>query len=243
MSYDRAITVFSPDGHLFQVEYANEAVKKGSCVVGVKGKEVVVLAVEKHAVPKLQDSRTIRKILKIDDKICLAFAGLNADARVLVNKTRIECQSYRLNYEDAPTVEYCSRFIARTQQKYTHRGGARPFGVSALVAGYNTDGIPELYQTDPSGTYYGWKACAIGNNFKTPLDLLEKKYAEDMSELDTVKLAIKALLEICEASTDNIELYVVDKKGGRFYSVAELEPLVKALDDTAERLAKLQAEK
>ena len=162
---------------------------------------------------------------------------------MLVNKTRIECQSYRLNYEDAPTVEYTSRFIARTQQKYTHRGGARPFGVSALVAGYNTDGVPELYQTDPSGTYYGWKACAIGNNFKTPLDLLEKKYEEGMSELDTVKLAIKALLEICEASTDNIELYVVDKKGGRFYTVDELKPLVAELDDTAERLAKLQAEK
>lgn len=243
MSYDRAITVFSPDGHLFQVEYANEAVKKGSCVVGVKGKDVVVLAVEKQVVPKLQDPRTIRKILKIDDNISLAFAGLNADARVLVNKTRIECQSYRLNYEVAPTVEYTSRFIARTQQKYTHRGGARPFGVSALVAGFNTDKKPELYQTDPSGTYYGWRACAIGNNFKTPLDLLEKKYKDDMSELDSVKLAIKALLEICEASTDNIELYVVDQNGGRFYSDTEMEPLIKELDDTAERLAKLQADK
>jgi len=246
MSYDRAITVFSPDGHLFQVEYANEAVKKGSCVVGVKGKDVVVLAVEKQVVPKLQDPRTIRKILRVDENISLAFAGLNADARVLVNKTRIECQSYRLNYEDAPTVEYVAKFIARTQQKYTHRGGARPFGISTLVAGYNTDGKPELYQTDPSGTYYGYRAVAIGNNFKTPMDLMEKKYEADMSELDSVKLAVKALLEICEASTNNIEVCVVDKnlpEGMRIMTEAELEPLVKELDDTEERLKKLQAEK
>ncbi|CAB3376013.1 Hypothetical predicted protein [Cloeon dipterum] len=195
--YDRAVTVFSPDGHLLQVEYAQEAVRKGSTAVGVRGKDVVVLGVEKKSVAKLQEERTVRKVCLLDDHIVMAFAGLTADARVLINRAQIECQSHKLTVEDPATLEYITR----------------PFGISCLLGGFDPDGTPRLYQTEPSGIYYEWKANATGHSAKTVLEFLEKYYTpeEVSSERGAVKLAIRALLEVVQSGLKNLEVAVMRK--------------------------------
>ncbi|KAI9631832.1 nucleophile aminohydrolase [Dioszegia hungarica] len=213
-SYDRALTVFSPDGHLFQVEYALEAVKRGTCAVGVRGNSVVVLGVEKKSALQLQDPRTVRKVAMLDDHVCIAFAGLTADGRILIDKARVECQSHRLTVEDPVSIEYITKHIAGIQQKYTQSGGVRPFGISTLIVGFDpNDKIPRLYMTEPSGIYSAWKACAVGRSSKTVREFLEKNYPEDLSRDDTIKLTIKSLLEVVQTGAKNIEISVMERYG------------------------------
>jgi len=238
--YDRAITVFSPDGHLFQVEYALEAVKKGSTAVGVRGKDVVVLGVEKKAVAKLQEDRTVRKICQLDDHVLMAFAGLTADARVLIKQARVECQSHKLTVEDPVTLEYITRYIASLKQRYTQSNGRRPFGISCLITGFDNDKTPRLYQTDPSGNYHEWKANAIGRNAKTVREFLEKNYSPDnvATEDLTVKLAIKALLEVVQSGGKNLEVAVMREGTGlQMLEVSEIEKIVKIVEKEKEEEA------
>jgi len=209
--YDRAITVFSPDGHLLQVEYAQEAVGKGSTAVGVRGDDVVVLGVEKKSVAKLQEERTVRKICLLDDHVVMAFAGLTADARILITRAQIECQSHKLTVEDPVTLEYITRYIAGLKHKYTQSNGRRPFGISCLIGGFDYDGLPHLYQTEPSGIYFEWKANATGRSAKTVREFLEKHYTleEVATEHGAVKLAIRALLEVVQSGQKNLEIAVM----------------------------------
>jgi len=213
--YDRALSVFSPDGHVFQVEYALEAVKRGTCAVAVKGTSpddsVVVLGCEKRSALKLQDTRiTPSKISMVDTHVCLAFAGLNADARILVDKARLEAQSHRLTVEDPVSIEYITKYVAGVQQRYTQSGGVRPFGISTLIVGFDP-GSKEarLYQTEPSGIYSAWKANAIGRSSKTVREFLERNHKDNMTRSETIELTIKSLLEVVQTGAKNIEIAIM----------------------------------
>jgi 20S proteasome subunit alpha 4 len=252
--YDRAITVFSPDGHLFQVEYALEAVNKGTTAIGVRGKDILVLGVERKAAAKLQDPRTVKKIAQLDDHVSLAFAGLTADARVLVNRARIQCQSHKLTVEDPITVESITRWIAERQQKYTQSGGVRPYGLSTLIVGFDIDGTGRLFQTDPSGIYSEWHANAVGRNSKAVKEFFEKNYpgirrikneddeegdadlmeisesVGDLTDEQTLRLSIRALMEVVE-SPKNIEIAFL-KRGAplAFMEKERIEKIVEEIE-------------
>ena len=195
----------------------------------------------------MQDARTIRKIVSIDDRTVLAFAGLTADARVLINKVRVEAQSYRLTMEDAPSVDYLARFLAKIQQKYTQQGGVRPFGIATLLTGVNDDDNgqrPYLYQTDPAGIHSRWKAQVIGGrNAKSLREFLEKQYQditdeEQLTEQKCVRLAVQALLEVVDSGAKTMEVCVV-RTGGRKEMLSEdtLQVIVEDIE------AEQQAEK
>ncbi|KAJ9144034.1 Proteasome subunit alpha type [Coniochaeta hoffmannii] len=231
--YDRALSVFSPDGHVFQVEYAGEAVKRGTCAVGVKGQDIVVLGCEKRSAMKLQDTRiTPSKIGLIDTHVCLAFAGLNADARILLDKARTEAQSHRLTVEDPATIEYVTKYVAGVQQRYTQSGGVRPFGISTLIVGFDKGSkVPRLYQTEPSGIYSAWKANAIGRSSKTVREFLERNYKEDMDREATIRLAIKSLLEVVQTGAKNIEIAIMAPgKAIEMLPVEDIENYVKNIE-------------
>lgn len=173
----------------------------------------------------------------MDDRSVLAFAGLTADARVLINKLRVEAQSYRLTMEDAPRVDYLARYLAQTQQQYTQRGGVRPFGIATLLAGVEGDSTaPQLYQTDPAGTHSRWKAQVIGGrNAKSLREFLEKNYLQDMTEEQCVRLAVQALLEVVDSGAKTMEVCVV-RTGGKKEMISEddVDVIVKAIEAEAE---------
>src|SRR5688500_12085366 len=192
MAYDRAITVFSPDGRLFQVEYAREAVKRGTTAVGVRCKGGVVLLVDKRVSSKLVVPSSIEKIFAIDAHVGCATSGLVADARALVDRARVEAQLNRVTYDEAIPVDVLVKKICDYKQSYTQYGGGRPFGTALLVAGVDGSG-PHLYETDPSGALIEYKASAVGSGRPQALELLEKEYKEGMTSDAAIQLGLKAL--------------------------------------------------
>ena len=229
MAYDRGITVFSPDGRLFQVEYAREAVKKGSTTIGLKYKGGVALIVDKRSMSKLLEPKSTEKIHDIDDYIGCATSGLVADARVLVDEARKQAQIHRVNYGENISVEMLVKKVCDYKQQFTQYGGARPFGTALLVAGTDDLGV-HLFETDPSGALVAYKATGIGSGRAAVMELFEKEYKEDMSYAAAIKLGLKALEAAIEEkpSADTIEIGVanVGKKFKRL-SESEIESFLK----------------
>ncbi|MGB9959560.1 MAG: archaeal proteasome endopeptidase complex subunit alpha [Candidatus Bathyarchaeales archaeon] len=196
-AYDRAITVFSPDGRLFQVEYAMELVNRGATILGIKCPEGVVLGAEETVEP-LEESESSWKIFKIDDHIGTAIVGLSSDARVLIDQARIYAQSNKLTYDEPIDVEVVTKRICDIQQLYTQHAGVRPFGVSLIFGGVDKTGN-RLFITHPSGTYKGHKATAVGAGREVAMNILKEEYRENLSLEEAVKLAVKCLVKALEA--------------------------------------------
>jgi proteasome alpha subunit len=196
-AYDRAITVFSPDGRLFQVEYAMELVNRGATIIGIQTADGLVLGSEEN-VEVLEEAGYSWKIFRVDDHIGAAIVGLSSDARILIDQARIYAQSNKLTYDEPIDVEVVTKRICDIQQMYTQHAGVRPFGVSIIFGGVDKTG-PRIFGTHPSGTYRGYKATALGAGRETVLNILKEEYKEDLSLDQTIKLTVKCLIKALEA--------------------------------------------
>jgi proteasome alpha subunit len=220
MAYDRAITVFSPDGRLFQVEYAREAVKRGTTTVGIKFKDGVVLIIDKRITSRLIEPRSIEKIFKIDEHIGCATSGLVADARVLVDRARIEGQINRITYNERISVEILVKKLCDFKQNYTQYGGVRPFGTALLVAGIDESG-EHLFETDPSGALMAYKAGSIGAGRNTVMEMFEDKFKEKMTMDKAIQLGLQALDAATETGLNPSAVEIGYVKRGKAFEKME----------------------
>lgn len=241
--YDRGVSTFSPEGRLFQVEYSLEAIKLGSTAVGIKTKEGVILGVEKRATSRLLESGSIEKIEEIDRHIGCAFSGLTADARMMIDHARVEATSHSFNYNEPTSVETLTQSICDLALRFGESGEgqervmSRPFGVALLIAGYDERLGPQLYHTEPTGTFYMYDAKAIGSGSEGAQSELQQKYYSNMTLKEAEELLLKVLKQVMEEKLEakNVQLAKVTKEGFQIYSDAALEELVKQLPSDADQ--------
>ncbi|WP_336035011.1 archaeal proteasome endopeptidase complex subunit alpha [Halobacterium yunchengense] len=216
-AYDRGITIFSPDGRLYQVEYAREAVKRGTASIGVRTADGVALVVDKRTRSPLLEGSSVEKLHKVDDHVGAASAGHVADARKLVDHARQQSQVERVRYDEPIGVRTLTKEVTDHIQQYTQVGGARPFGVALLIAGVS-DGEPRLFETDPSGTSNEWKAVAIGSDRSAIQEFLEDEYEAGLAIEDGVDLALRALAEgrDDDLSPEGVGVATIDAETGLY---------------------------
>eukprot|EP01067_Filipodium_phascolosomae_P009143 Filipodium_phascolosomae@DN8070_c0_g1_i1.p1 len=237
--YDRGVNTFSPEGRLFQVEYAIEAIKLGSTAVGVHTREGVILAVEKRLGSPLVEPKSIEKILEIDSHLGCAMSGLTADARTLIDHARVEAQNHWFSYNEKLSVESCVHSICDLALDFSNitdrqrkKIMSRPFGVALLVAGVDAEG-PGLWVTDPSGTYTKYYACAIGSATEGAQTILLEQYNKSMTLKEAEDLALVVLRQVMEEklTPKNVEIASVSVESGNFhvYDNDELDAIVTRL--------------
>ena len=230
--YDMAITQFSPEGRLFQVEYAIEAVRRGTTAIVCRNKNSVVFAVEKKSSQLQEETLGSEKIFKIDDHIGVAIAGLTADARVLIDRARVQAQINLLNYDEKISVKDSTLNICEYKQVFTQNAGVRPFGVSFLIAGVDDNG-PSLYLTDPSGAMWSYYAFAIGSGATEARAYLEEHYKADIIDEELKLLPLRALKELMgdnlNKNTCDVAFILKEDKTFRLLSLDEKEELLNKL--------------
>lgn len=218
--YDSRTTIFSPEGRLYQVEYAMEAIGHAGTCLGILAKDGVVLAAEKRNTNKLLDEvASSEKIYKLHDDIACSVAGITSDANVLTNELRLMAQRYLLQYQEPIPCEQLVSTLCDVKQAYTQFGGKRPFGVSLLYMGWDRHYGFQLYQSDPSGNYGGWKATCIGNNSAAAVSMLKQEYKVDEVDLQAcLQLAVKVLgktLDTNKLTADKVEIATLTRENGR----------------------------
>ena len=231
--YDSRTTTFSPEGRLFQVEYAMEAINNAASALGLLCSDGIVLAVEKRVQSKLLEKpKTSEKMYKIDNHIACAVAGLTSDANILLNEARLLAQKHRYRYREPQNVESMIKALCNMKQSYTQFGGLRPFGVSFLIAGWDKHFGFQLYLSDPSGNYGGWNAAAIGNNNQIAKDKLKSTYDQKMSVEEGLKYSVGVLSKTMDIipTSDRMEFATITLNGG------EVEFKVLSKDETNQLL-------
>ncbi len=222
-AYDRAITVFSPDGRIFQVEYALETVKRGTISIGLITKEGVLLAAEEN-ISDFQDENYSRKLFLIDENVGAVVSGYVPDGRVLIEYAREYAQHHRLLYDEIPYVEIIAKRIGDIKQSFTQQGGVRPFGVAIIFAGINPDNQSEVFVTDPSGSCIKYKVAAIGAGSDSALDFISKHYSDELT-LEDGKALIAGAIYLVSQNKQTLKLRILEipqsTKKGNFLSVED----------------------
>jgi proteasome alpha subunit len=230
MGYDRTSTMFSPDGRLLQVEYAKKAVKQGTPSVGIACKDGVLLVADKKVLDKLIVTDSVEKVFQVDEHIGASATGYLMDGRVLVERSQLIAQQHRVTYDEPIEVKYLVKEVCNLKQAFTQYGGARPFGISLLFASIDEEEKPRLFETEPTGMYFEFKATAIGEGEEEIKKLLDKEYKESMSLDEGLKLGLKALKKVLGSEFD------VNRIDGAFVNVKDKIFTKYSLDDMKKAL-------
>ena len=224
MGYDRAITMFSPDGRLLQVEYAKKTVKQGSTAIGIVCKDGVVLIADKRIVDPLIIPESVEKIFMIDDHIIATASGILSDARVLIERAQIKAQQHQVTFDTPVDVDEIVKDVCNLKQMCTQSGGLRPFGVALLIAGVDQQN-PKLFETDPTGIFFQFKAAAIGEAETEVEEILKKEYRETMSVDDGIKLGLGALIKVLDGkfAPERVDIAYVKTSDKKFKHLSKKE--------------------